>query len=197
MPVSLNKNTLIRTEKCCFLIMDAPTNNNLAHYIEQMKKHNVTALVRACKPSYDKAPVEKVGIQVEDMCFADGTSPPDDVLTRWLELTETQFRVEKSKKKKSKKKNSNENKGNAADECPAPKENESSSACVAVHCVAGLGRAPVLVALALMEIERMDAFSAIEQIRSKRRGAFNATQIDFLEKYKRRRSKKVPECLIM
>lgn len=172
--------------------MDAPTDNNLKQYIEQMKKHNVTALARACKPSYDKAPIEKVGIRVEDMCFADGTSPPEDILRRWLELTEEQFQVAKSQKKRR----NGEVKGEGEGDEPWKGE---PCACVAVHCVAGLGRAPVLVALALMEIERMDAFSAIEQIRSKRRGAFNSTQLDYLEQYKRRRrrSKKVPQCVIM
>ena len=38
------------------------------------------------------------------------------------------------------------------------------SSCVAVHCVAGLGRAPVLVALALIELG-MKYEDAVELIR--------------------------------
>ena len=37
--------------------------------------------------------------------------------------------------------------------------------CVAVHCVAGLGRAPVLVAVALME-QGMKYTAAVELIRT-------------------------------
>ncbi|KAJ2555202.1 Protein tyrosine phosphatase type IVA 2, partial [Coemansia sp. RSA 1933] len=65
--------------------------------------------------------------------------------------------------------------------------NGSSSAptTIAIHCVAGLGRAPVLVAVALIE-RGMDPLDAIEHVRNKRRGAFNNRQIAYLaESYKR------------
>lgn len=41
---------------------------------------------------------------------------------------------------------------------------------VAVHCLAGLGRAPVLVVIALIEAGQMRNIEAIELVRSKRKG---------------------------
>ncbi|MFH4975487.1 hypothetical protein AB6A40_002196 [Gnathostoma spinigerum] len=60
---------------------------------------------------------------------------------------------------------------------------EHPDQCIAVHCVAGLGRAPVLVAIALMEAG-MKYEDTVELIRRHRRGAFNQKQLTFLEKYK-------------
>lgn len=60
---------------------------------------------------------------------------------------------------------------------------EKSGAIIAIHCVAGLGRAPVLVALALIECG-MKYEDAVDYIRQRRRGAINTKQLQYLEKYK-------------
>lgn len=75
------------------------------------------------------------------MCFADGTSPPDEILRRWLDLTEEHFRdlVAKPKKKSQKKRSTGEVKSES-DGKNTIGEPGKERACVAVHCVAGLGR---------------------------------------------------------
>jgi len=64
---------------------------------------------------------------------------------------------------------------------------QPNEGCIAVHCVAGLGRAPVLVAVALIERDHMDNTEAAELVRGKRKGAFNARQLKYLETYEPRR----------
>ena len=74
------------------------------------------------------------------MNFVDGHSPPKEIIASWVQLvTDTFDKVKGSS--------------------PKP--------CIAVHCVAGLGRAPVLVAIALIEYG-MDPMAAVALIREKR-----------------------------
>ena len=104
------------------------------------------------------------------MMYEDGGTPPEHVVRRWLELCKNRFGpFTKSNKNIS----SDEDEG-VEDDTP----------CIAVHCVAGLGRAPVLVAIALIEYG-MDKLDAIELVRRKRRGAFNSRQIQYIDTYKR------------
>lgn len=147
-----------------FLIMDAPTDENLPAYIEECKKHQVSTIVRACEPTYSTKLLGEAKIQLVELPFPDGDSPPDEIVNRWLELCKKEFA-----------------------------KNDGST--MAVHCVAGLGRAPVLVVIALVELG-MDPLDAIKFVRSKRRGAINSKQVKFLEKYKRRTDLN-KKCLIM
>lgn len=138
-----------------FLITDRPTDQTIANFIEELKKHNVKDVVRVCEPTYKLEELHKEGIDVTDLCFDDGTSPPGDIVEQWFDLLRRSL----------------------------GRFGADPSSCVAVHCVAGLGRAPVLVALALIELG-MKYEDAVELIREKRRGAINSKQLAFLEKYR-------------
>ncbi len=54
---------------------------------------------------------------------------------------------------------------------------------VLVHCIAGLGRAPLLAVVSLIE-KKMDQIDAIDFIRNKRPGSLNSKQIEWLAAYK-------------
>ncbi|KAI9202454.1 protein-tyrosine phosphatase-like protein [Polychytrium aggregatum] len=163
-----NSISVVEYKQMRFLIFDAPSNRTLDAYLAEMARHNVTDLVRVCDPTYDRKIVEGKGIAVHDWPFPDGDPPPDSVIENWLSLVYTRFGVLKEKGKDG--------------ACPGTPAPETS---IAVHCVAGLGRAPILVAMALIEAGLAPLDSVI-YVRERRRGAINARQLKFIEGYKRR-----------
>lgn len=58
-----------------------------------------------------------------------------------------------------------------------------SQTTIAIHCVAGLGRAPLLVCIALMELHQLDPLEAIRLVRTKRPGSLNVNQLKYLREY--------------
>jgi protein tyrosine phosphatase type 4A len=142
-----------------FLLHDSPSDKNLSQYMAEWKKYNVDTVVRACDPGYKTDEVVAAGIEVHELPFNDGDPPPAQLIQDWLALVAQKF-----------------------DKKNASKDKDNTKRTIAVHCVAGLGRAPVLVALAFVE-SGMEPLDAIEFIRSKRRGAINARQLKFLETY--------------
>ena len=136
-----------------------PTNANVDAYIKEFKLHSVTDLVRACECGYAAESITRAGVNVHDMPFPDGDPPPEAIITSWLSLCARVF-----------------SKGNV------------EKKAIAVHCVAGLGRAPVLVAIALIE-DGLEPLEAVNAIRAKRRGAINARQLLYLETQYKRRAK--------
>eukprot|EP01133_Synstelium_polycarpum_P002927 gene2927-3367_t len=73
------------------------------------------------------------------------------------------------------------------------REHSDRNETIGVHCVAGLGRAPLLVAIALIEYG-MPPLEAMTLIRKKRPEAFHLNSIKYLLKYKRHSQK---QCIIM
>lgn len=160
------KPTLIEVSPMRFLIMDAPRQANLHLYIREMRKHHVVHVVRVCEPTYVGGELKSAGIDLHEMEYKDGTSPSPELIRSWLELVDRTFY---------------NTSGGGASTDPLP--------CIAVHCVAGLGRAPVMVAIALIEFAGMDPVEAVSFLREKRRGAINEKQLLYLGEYKKQYKK--------
>ncbi|KAJ3389293.1 Protein tyrosine phosphatase type IVA 3 [Lobulomyces angularis] len=153
-----------------FLVLDCPTEQTIHQYVKELKSRGVTDVVRVCEPTYNKIVFEQVGINVFDWPFKDGGLPPAETIANFLNLCDERFVGGLVSSK---------------DEL-----NKGTEPVIAVHCVAGLGRAPVLVAIAFIEAG-MVPLDTIEYVRRRRRGAFNSIQLQWLvDTYKRQWGKK-------
>lgn len=200
-----HKPSVIARGSMRFLVMDAPRQSNLYLYIRECRKHGVTDLVRVCEPTYDgEVDLNNAGIELHEMEYPDGTSPSKEVLERWLDLVHRRYFRSSSGSNSNNKPTANGGSDGKGEEnglvssssnssttnggtfvssvTPVPKKGDRT---IGVHCVAGLGRAPVLVAIALVEFAAMDPVEAVIFIRRHRRGAINGKQLNYLEKYKR------------
>eukprot|EP00953_Heterococcus_sp_UTEX-ZZ885_P004331 2846-Heterococcus_DN1.PRE.2 len=135
-------------KKLSFLIMDAPKPNNLQLYLKECKKHNVVRMVRVCERTYDADEVERAGITMAEMEYDDGDAPPPDVINRWLDVVHSTFNGSKQAPAAAAA-NGTTNGGGSSP--PGGRDSTvgvelsdkaGSGPTVAVHCVAGLGRAP-------------------------------------------------------
>jgi protein tyrosine phosphatase type 4A len=60
---------------------------------------------------------------------------------------------------------------------------KSTNEPILIHCRAGLGRAPTIAAIGLIE-QKMETYNAIKLIRDQRPGSINSKQLKFLINYK-------------
>ncbi|KAF9125427.1 Protein tyrosine phosphatase type IVA 1 [Mortierella sp. 14UC] len=164
----LNRPALIEYKHMRFLISDAPADSNLHLYVTEFEKHHTKNVVRVCDPTYGTAALDKLGIKVFDWPFGDGEGPPPHIIRDWLHLVDGVFGKD---------------------------EEQQPTQTIAIHCVAGLGRAPLLVAIALIEAG-LTPEESIARVREKRRGALNTKQTNFIMDYKRRKSRK-SKCTIL
>ena len=144
-----------------FLIVDAPVPSTLGPYIKELGRHRVRHLVRVCSQTYRSDVVEMAHIKTHAWPFEDGAPPPQHVVDQWLSLIDSEV-------------------ANAGA--------DGQCSTIAVHCVAGLGRAPILVAVALVEYGDFAPMDAVGYIRERRRGAINQVQLNWLMAYRPRHS---------
>lgn len=190
--------TFIQHGSIRLLVSASPTKDTLPSYLKTLSVHQVTHVVRVCEPMYDPSLLTNAGVTVHDCYFDDGLAPPDHVIHQWLALLDNLFDL-KNLGARSRRDSSTMSDVTDADFSPYSSDTSlspSSSAdgaaqptvkqTVAVHCAAGIGRAPVLAAVALVEAG-LEPMEAVGWIRALRRGAINATQLAFLQAY-------VPRC---
>ncbi|KAH6560007.1 hypothetical protein BASA61_000365 [Batrachochytrium salamandrivorans] len=150
-----------------FLITDCPDKNHLDDYSEVLRSHRVSDLFRICEPSaYLTTSLEASGISVHEMYFDDGTPPTSDVVKTFRSLISNMVQTSASTTPQTYSKSS-------LLSIPPMKP------VAAVHCVSGIGRAPVLVCCALVD-GGVDPVDAVEYIRKRRRGAINKIQLAWI-----------------
>ena len=141
---------------------DKPTDATLNQYIEELQRRRVTDVVRVCESTYSAEKLAEAGIECHDWAFDDGTPPPPEIINDWLQLIVNRFSSSPSSSPKNvPRKQSN---GQSSNVPAQPAGGDNDGPCIAVHCVAGLGRAPVLVAIALIEAG-LKYEAAVEMIR--------------------------------
>lgn len=155
---------LVNHPECpvAILIHDCPSDKHIQEYISLMQEHGVQYCARLCEATYyDESPLVEANIHVEDLNFQDGTFPSKDILIRFRDMV------------KRAKLEFNANKTTSILDKP----------CISVHCVSGIGRAPVMASVVLID-HGIDNLTAVEFVRSRRRGAINSNQLKDLLKYK-------------
>lgn len=168
------------------LISASPTDDSLSEYIEILRRHNVKHVVRLCEPFYNVQTLRNAGFQVHDWPFQDGEVPPAIVISNWLNLLDKEFDLHQYAIANASAPEPDfddflSNIDNSSDEENLQKPVNT----IAIHCASGIGRAPLLAAVALLECG-MNSFEAIALVRGVRIGSINLRQMSFLETYMRR-----------
>ncbi|GKT22872.1 protein tyrosine phosphatase type IVA 3-like [Aduncisulcus paluster] len=146
-----------------FLLCDSPKDDHMDDFVQIFVKNKVKKVVRLTNPTYSTKMLNAKGISVIDLSFPDGSLPTEELLASWREIVADIFPPEQVE---------------AKSKISGPAEGHS----LCVHCLASLGRAPVLVAVALID-RGFDQTDVIQHIRKVRRGCFNRSQIDWLLSY--------------
>ncbi|KAJ1552999.1 Protein tyrosine phosphatase type IVA 1 [Nowakowskiella sp. JEL0078] len=135
-----------------FVILDCPSDETLPSYLPILQENNVSHLIRLTEHEmYNPQPLRELGIIINDDLYFEDGSYPSEVLISQFRLFLDNILESQNPNKPS----------------------------IAVHCISGIGRAPLLVAIALID-SGIDSLDVIDYIRKLRRGSFNKKQLQWL-----------------
>ncbi|OAJ39690.1 hypothetical protein BDV3_005464 [Batrachochytrium dendrobatidis] len=149
-----------------FLITDCPDKNHIDEFSHLLLSHQVSDVLRICDPSaYDASLLSVAGIKVHELYFEDGTPPTAQVVNAFRSILNQKAKLLSTSSTLDKKISSS--------------SLTSTKPVLAIHCVSGIGRAPVLVCCALIDYG-MDPSDAVAYVRKYRRGAINKSQLAWI-----------------
>lgn len=180
---------LIQYKSIQIYVFPSPTNNNSNEYASQLYENGIKNIIHFNQLEYNTDVFIKQKIQFYNLSFADGGTPSSEQLLDWLSLIETFFGSPSTKGMEVTSlptpnvKNTRETIRSEPQNNPHITQDVtllSDSIPIAVHCKASLGRAPLMITIALIYFG-MDEFDAIEYIRKQIPGSLNSKQLKYLE----------------
>src|SRR5437016_1764851 len=76
-------------------LTSTPKSSLIEEYSRFMKDNGVTDIFCFCNTEYDPTIIEKYGINVHNLEFADGSSPPNDILDKFNKVIDTMINKKK------------------------------------------------------------------------------------------------------
>lgn len=161
MAQSIANMQLIQFNRLSVYIFPMPTNDNSRDHALKLSSSGVKDIVHFTELEYSTSIFSQNNIFFHDLSFADGGVPSPEQLLLWFELLDTFF----------------------------PKS--SSNKCViGIHCKSSVGRAPLMLSIALIYLYGINDIDAVLFVREKIHGAMNKIQLKFLsDNYKQIKKK--------
>lgn len=138
-------------QKFIIHISGSPKSEYIKEFSEFLKSKEITDTFCFCDFSYDSTVIERNNIRFHDLFFPDGRNPPHEIISKFDKIID-EIILQNSPTK-------------------------HLPIIINMHCLAGMGRAPTMLAYFMISRCGFERPNAIEIIRQRRRGSINRIQL--------------------